>query len=67
MIKYLIMACCLLLAVGCTNTKEINKKEQTFVEYVILNKNSDWQGETWDELTEECFIGNRAIKWFETK
>ena len=52
---------------SCSSTKNINGREQTFVEYVILNKYSDYEGmskDDWDNQPAENFIGIRLINWF---
>lgn len=53
---------------SCSSTKNINGREQTFVEYVILNKYSDYEGmskDDWDNQPSGNFPGLRLIKWFE--
>lgn len=63
-----IMFVCLLIS-ACSS-KTINGKNQTFTEYVILNKNSEWKQNTngtWDALEAECFPGIRLLKWIKTK
>lgn len=62
--KYL-LALSLLTLVGCSGVKIINNKEQTFAEYVILNKNSDWKGGNFENLDSDCFPLLRLKKWYE--
>lgn len=51
-------------AAGCSNTKIINGKEQTFTEFVLLNKFADKNANmTWEEQSSDCFPGLRLIKW----
>lgn len=48
----------------------MNNRQQTFTEYVVLNKNSDYEGQSkndWDNQPEDNFPGVRLIKWFEKK
>lgn len=48
-------------------TRQINNKQQTFTEYVVLNKHSNYEGksiEDWDNQPAENFIGIRLINWF---
>lgn len=64
--KYLIVILCLITFSSCS-TRQINGREQTFTEYVILNKYSDYEGNTkqdWDNQPSENFPGLRLIKWF---
>lgn len=52
---------------SCSSTKNINGREQTFTEYVVLNKHSNYEGksiEDWDNQPAENFIGIRLINWF---
>lgn len=64
--KYL-LALSLLTLLGCSGVKTINDKEQTFTEYVILNKNSDWKGGSFEDLDSDCFPLIRLKKWLETE
>ncbi|MGL5963523.1 MAG: hypothetical protein ACRCZ2_03870 [Fusobacteriaceae bacterium] len=52
-----------LTIVGCTNTKIINGKEQTFVGFVILNSQSVNTPKTWGELGGDYFPVLRLKKW----
>lgn len=69
--KILLSIILLLTLVSCSTTqKKINGKQQTFIEYVVLNKYSDYKGESkedWDNQPSENFPGIRLIKWFKTK
>lgn len=69
--KILLSIILLLTLVSCSTTqKQINGKQQTFIEYVVLNKYSDYKGESkedWDNQPSENFPGIRLIKWFKTK
>lgn len=56
-----------LITLAACSTRQINNKQQTFTDYVILNKNSDYKGqsiEDWDNQSEDNFPGTRLIKWF---
>ena len=56
-----------LITLTACSTRQINNKQQTFTDYVILNKNSDYKGqsiEDWDNQPEDNFPGMRLIKWF---
>ena len=53
---------------GCSNTKIVNGREQTFTEYVILNKYAEEKElkeikEEWEYQTSESFPILRWIKW----
>ena len=55
-----------LITLTACSTRQINNKQQTFTDYVILNKNSDYKGqsiEDWDNQPEDNFLGVRLIKW----
>lgn len=63
----LILSTILLTALTACATRQINNRQQTFTEYVVLNKNSNYQGksiEDWDNQPTENFIGIRLINWF---
>lgn len=65
--RYLLCIFCLICLTACS-TRQINGKQQTFTEYVVLNKNSTYKGKSvkdWKEQPSENFIGIRFIKWFE--
>lgn len=62
--KVIILITMLLAITGCSGTKIINGKEQTFTEFVILNKNSEWEG-SWEQLDSDCFPLLRLEKWLE--
>ncbi|MGL6132321.1 MAG: hypothetical protein ACRCZ9_11985 [Fusobacteriaceae bacterium] len=49
---------------GCSTTKVINNKEQTFTEFVILNKNSENKTNEWLDLEGDSFPVLRLIKWY---
>ena len=65
--KYLMLL--LLTLTGCSS-RQINGKQQTFTEYVILNKYSDYKGQSiddWKTQSGENFPGIRLIKWNNSK
>lgn len=56
-----------LITLTACSTRQINNKQQTFTDYVILNKNSDYKGqsiEDWNNQPKDNFPGIRLIKWF---
>lgn len=62
----IILSIILLTILTACATRQINNKQQTFTEYVVLNKNSNYQGKSikdWDNQPAENFIGIRLIKW----
>lgn len=66
----IVLSFILLTALTSCATRQINNRQQTFTEYVVLNKNSNYKGksiEDWDNQTEDNFPGIRLIKWFKTK
>ena len=63
----LILSVILLISLTSCATRQINNKQQTFTEYVVLNKHSNYEGnsiEDWDNQPAENFIGIRLINWF---
>lgn len=63
----LILSVILLISLTSCATRRINNKQQTFTEYVVLNKHSNYQGKSiddWDNQPAENFIGIRLINWF---
>lgn len=65
----IILSFVLLTALTSCTTRQINNKQQTFTDYVILNKNSDYKGQSikdWDNQPSENFPGIRLIKWFKS-
>lgn len=57
----------LLTALTACATRQINNKQQTFTDYVILNKYSNYQGkdiDSWNNQPEDNFSGVRLINWF---
>lgn len=65
----IILLVVLLTTLTACATRKINNKQQTFTEYVVLNKNSNYQGQSmkdWKEQPSENFIGIRLIKWFKS-
>ena len=63
----LILSIILLTTLTACATRQINNRQQTFTEYVVLNKNSNYEGksiEDWDNQPAENFIGIRLINWF---
>ncbi len=62
--RYLIVVVILMLC-SCS-ARQINGREQTFTEYVILNEYS-YEGmskDDWDNQPSDNFPGLRLIKWF---
>ncbi len=62
----IILSIILLTTLTACSTRQINNRQQTFTEYVVLNKNSNYQGKSmkdWDNQPAENFIGIRLIKW----
>ena len=62
----LILSIILLTTLTACATRQINNRQQTFTEYVVLNKNSNYQGKSmrdWKEQPSENFVGIRLIKW----
>ncbi len=62
----IILSVILLTALTACSTRQINNKQQTFTEYVVLNKYSEYQGKSmkdWKEQPSENFPGVRLIKW----
>lgn len=67
--KLILLVSFLLIFSSCS-TRQINGKEQTFTEYVILNEYSEYEGKSkkeWDNQPSENFPGIRLIKWSEQK
>lgn len=65
----LILSVILLTTLTACATRQINNRQQTFADYVVLNKQSDYKGksvEDWDNQPAENFIGIRLINWFKT-
>lgn len=65
----LILSIILLTLLTACATRQINNKQQTFTDYVILNKNSDYKGqsiEDWNNQPKDNFPGIRLIKWFKS-
>ena len=63
----IILSIILLTALTACATRQINNRQQTFADYVILNRNSNYEGksiEDWDNQPAENFIGIRLINWF---
>lgn len=63
----IILSVILLIALTACATRQINNRQQTFTEYVVLNKNSNYKGksiENWDNQPEDNFPGLRLINWF---
>ena len=63
----LILSIILLTTLTACATRQINNRQQTFTEYVVLNKNSNYEGKSiddWDNQPAENFIGIRLINWF---
>lgn len=65
--KLLLLTLFLLTFVSCA-TRQINNKPQTFTEYVVLNKYSDYEGKSkkdWDNQPSENFPGIRLMNWID--
>lgn len=65
--KKILLISFLITLVACS-TRQINNKQQTFTDYVILNKNSNYKGKSiddWNNQSEDNFPGMRLIKWVE--
>lgn len=63
----IILSVILLTALTACATRQINNKQQTFTEYVVLNKNSNYKGKSidnWNNQPAENFMGIRLINWF---
>ena len=63
----LILSIILLTSLTACATRKINNRQQTFTEYVVLNKHSNYEGKSikdWDNQPAENFIGIRLINWF---
>lgn len=63
----IVLSFILLTALASCATRQINNKQQTFTEYVVLNKNSNYQGKSiddWDNQPEDNFPGLRLFNWF---
>lgn len=71
----LILIASVLLVSSCSSTKKINNIDQSFTDYVILNKHAkEYRVQNgmptevaWDNLTSESFPGLRLINWLNTK
>lgn len=62
----LILSIILLISLTACATRQINNRQQTFTEYVVLNKHSNYQGKSmrdWKEQPSENFIGIRLMNW----
>lgn len=62
----IILSVILLTTLTACATRQINNRQQTFTEYVVLNKNSNYEGKSkddWDNQPEDNFPGVRLIKW----
>ena len=63
----IILLVILLISLTACATRQVNNRQQTFADYVILNRNSNYEGksiEDWDNQPAENFIGIRLINWF---
>ena len=63
----IILSVILLTTLTACATRQINNRQQTFADYVILNRNSNYEGKSiddWDNQPAENFIGIRLINWF---
>lgn len=63
----LILSIILLISLTSCATRQINNKQQTFTDYVILNKNSNYKSQSiddWDNQPSDSFPGIRLINWF---
>lgn len=62
----LILSIILLTTLTAYATRQINNKQQTFTEYVIFNKSSNYKGKSindWCTQLNENFIGIRLMNW----
>lgn len=62
----LILSIILLTSLTACATRQINNRQQTLTEYVVLNKYSNYQGKSmrdWKEQPSENFIGIRLMNW----
>lgn len=69
--KLLLLVGVILICSSCTGVKKINGVDQTFTEYVLLNKNYNKStevdsGRLWGKTSSEMFPGLRLKKWIET-
>lgn len=67
--KTILLTILLITFTSCSN-KQINNKSQTFTDYVVLNKYSEYKGQSikdWNEQHSENFPGIRFINWINTK
>lgn len=67
--KYILLICISVLFVSCAS-RQINGKSQTFSDYVIFNKYSEYKGESmndWKTQPEDNFPIRRLIKWNKSK
>ena len=63
--KIILLIILLTVLTACA-TRQINNRQQTFTEYVVLNKNSNYEGKSmrdWKEQPSENFIGIRLMNW----
>ena len=65
--KLLLLVGVILICSSCTGVKRINGEEDTFFNFVVMNKkNREKRTEkvTWENLDGDSFPGVRAIKWY---
>ena len=63
----IILSVVLLTTLTACATRQINNRHQTFADYVILNRNSNYKGKSiddWDNQPSDSFPGIRLINWF---
>lgn len=63
----IILSVILLTALTSCATRQINNRQQTFTDYVVLNKNSNYEGKSmkdWNNQPADNFPGVRLINWF---
>ncbi|MFR1676454.1 MAG: hypothetical protein ACLSVP_07165 [Fusobacterium sp.] len=63
--KKILLISFLMILTSCSN-KQINGTPQTFTDYVILNKYSNYKGQNYDDWKKqpsENFPGIRLINW----
>ncbi|MGL5960402.1 MAG: lipoprotein [Cetobacterium sp.] len=62
-----------ILILSACSSKNINNREDTFFNFVILNKNNreikknNQSFESWNNLDSDSFPGLRLIKWIESE
>lgn len=68
--KLLLLVGVILVCSSCTGVKKINGEEDTFFNFVIMNKKNREKRTkklTWDNMYGDCFPGLRVIKWYKAE